>query len=352
MKANSRHSSSRQTGFSLAEIMVGLAIGMLATMVILQVLSVFETQKRTTTGAGDAQTNGSIALYTIGRDLQMAGYPLLPSGTSDDPADSPIECTALTINGVADTTAPNRLSPVAITNATSDSIVIRYGDSPTGGIPVDITAAPVASTTLPSPAMDVPVSSNVGCRDRDRVLMFNGANCALSSVPVSGVLPTAPLTVIIENNTAITAGAAVANAKLACLGSWNEITYAVNNGNLERSGQPSVVGIVNLQAQYGISASTSSNQVTQWVDATGTWGAPATGDRNRIKAIRIAVVARDAKREPNEVTNAVTAWTDTKNGSTAPTIDLSADSDWKKYRYRVFETIIPLRNVIWAKNTL
>ena len=30
----------------------------------------------------------------------------------------------------------------------------------------------------------------------------------------------------------------------------------------------------------------------------------------------------------------------------------SADSDWKKYRYRVFETIIPLRNVIWAKNTL
>lgn len=351
MKANNGRSFSRQSGFSLAEIMVGLAIGMLATVIILQVLSVFEAQKRTTTGAGDAQTNGSIALYTVGRDLQMAGYPLLPSGKSGSD-DSPIECTALTINGVADTTAPNRLSPVAIVDATSDSIVIRYGDSPAGGIPVDITAAPVASTTLPAPAMDVPVSSNFGCRDRDRVLMFNGTNCALSSVPVSGVLPTSPTTVIIQDNTAIAAGAAVANAKLACLGIWNEVTYAVNNGNLERNGQPTVVGVVNLQAQYGISASTNSNQVNQWVDATGTWGTPSTGDRNRIKAVRIAVVARDAKREPNDVTSAVTAWTDTKHGSTAPTINLSADPDWKKYRYRVFETIIPLRNVIWSKDTL
>lgn len=350
MKANNRNSS-RQSGFSLAEIMVGLAIGMLATVVILQVLSVFEAQKRTTTGAGDAQTNGSIALYTLGRDLQMAGYPLLPSGKAGG-ADSPIECTSLTINGAADTTTPNRLSPVAIINATSDSIVIRYGDSPAGGIPVDITAAPSASTTLPSPAMDVPVSSNFGCRDRDAVLMFNGATCALSSVPVSGVLSTSPNRVIIQDNTAITAGAAAANAKLACLGSWNEITYAVNNGNLERNGQPTVVGIVNLQAQYGISASTSSNRITQWVDATGTWGAPSTFDRNHIKAVRIAVVARDAKKEPNEVTNAVTAWSDPKHGSSAPTINLSADPDWKKYRYRVFETIIPLRNVIWSKDTL
>ena len=40
-------------------------------------------------------------------------------------------------------------------------------------------------------------------------------------------------------------------------------------------------------------------------------------------------------------------------GSPAPTIDLSpADTNWGRYRYRVFDTIIPLRNVIWAKDTL
>ena len=36
-----------------------------------------------------------------------------------------------------------------------------------------------------------------------------------------------------------------------------------------------------------------------------------------------------------------------------PTIDLSpGDANWARYRYRVFETIIPLRNVIWSKDTL
>ena len=64
------HSRLRQAGFTLVEIMVGMVIGMLATIVILQVLSVFETQKRTTTGTADAQTNGSIALYNISREMQ------------------------------------------------------------------------------------------------------------------------------------------------------------------------------------------------------------------------------------------------------------------------------------------
>ncbi|MEW6562752.1 MAG: PilW family protein [Pseudomonadota bacterium] len=56
--------------------------------------------------------------------------------------------------------------------------------------------------------------------------------------------------------------------------------------------------IVNVQAQYGISATASSNVVTQWVDATGgTWAAPTVNNRNRIKAVRVAVVARSDKPE-------------------------------------------------------
>lgn len=93
-----QHTILRQAGFTLAEIMVGLAIGMLATLVILQVFSVFETQKRATTGTADAQTNGSIALYTLGREMQLAGYGLIPFGVAGT-LDSAIECTALTIDG-------------------------------------------------------------------------------------------------------------------------------------------------------------------------------------------------------------------------------------------------------------
>jgi type IV pilus assembly protein PilW len=124
-----------------------------------------------------------------------------------------------------------------------------------------------------------------------------------------------------------------------------------------------VVGIVNLQVQYGISAAANSNQVVQWVDATGgTWSAPTVADRNRIKSIRIAVVARNAKIETGNVTTACSSTTaaaptglcawEGNVTSPAPVVDLSNGANWARYRYRVFETIIPLRNMIWSRDTL
>ena len=56
-----KHSSiTRESGFSLVEIMVGMAIGLLTTLVIMQVFSAFEGQKRSTTGSADAQTSGGL----------------------------------------------------------------------------------------------------------------------------------------------------------------------------------------------------------------------------------------------------------------------------------------------------
>jgi len=334
MKSPIRNSLSSQAGFTLVEIMVGLVIGLLASVVIMQVFSVFEAQKRTTTGTSDAQTNGGIALYNITREMQMAGYPLMPV------ADSPLECIALTIDGAADT--PARLSPVSIADNTSDTITIRYGDSAGGGSPSKITAM-----NAPSP-IDVNVDSNLGCTQGDRTLIVNGTNCFMATA--SEVQ--APSRVQLTNITG-----AAPNLDLSCLGNWNEISYSVNNGNLERDNTPAIAGdgvaavggIVNLQAQYGISAAATSNTIVGWVDASGgTWAAPTVANRNLIKAIRIAVVARNAKREPEVVTPApLTVW------AGATTIDLTASiADWDHYRYRTFETIIPLRNVFWAKGSL
>ena len=352
MKQSNMRPPLHQAGFTLVEIMVGLAIGMLATMVIMQVFAVFEAQKRTTTGTADAQTNGGIALYNIGRELQMAGYPLIPV------TNSPLECTTLTINGTVDATIPNRLSPVTITDGgaaagASDTITLRYGNSLMGGVPTQITAMGAPTVN------DATVGSNLGCQAGDITLITNGTTCAMSSA--SAV--TGTTTITLADTTA-----AISNANLACLGTWNEITYAVNNGNLERTvapsaAIPSVVGIVNLQAQYGVSATANSNQVTQWVNASGaTWAAPTVADRNRIKAVRIAVVARNAKIEPAAVTAAcnstpaaaptgLCAWAGSA-ASPAPAVNLSNDPNWARYRYRVFETIIPLRNTIWSKDTL
>ena len=352
MEPSNKPSPFHQAGFTLVEIMVGLAIGMLATLVIMQVMSVFESQKRVTTGTADAQTNGGIALYNIARELQMAGYPLMPID------DSPLECTTLTFGA----TGIGSISPVTITDgvaasgvSASDTITLRYGDTLMGGVPTTITAmgAPTAN--------DAVVDNNFGCQLNDIAIITNGTTCAMTSVTALSAASAIPATITLQNTAATIAG-----ANLSCLGAWNEIVYAVNNGNLESNGVPTVVGIVNLQAQYGISTTANSNQVTQWVDATAAgfdFDAPAVADRNRIKAVRIAVVARNPKMESIAVTSACSSLTaaaptglcawEGSVASPAPAIDLSAgDPDWLRYRYRVFETIIPLRNVIWSRDTL
>jgi type IV pilus assembly protein PilW len=346
-----------QRGFTMVELMVGLTIGLIAVVIIVQVIAVFDAQRRTTTGTADAQTNGGIALYSIAREAQLAGYPLVPA------TDSPLECTTVTYGG----TGITGITPVSITDgvsasgvSASDTITLRYGSSPMGGIQTQITSLTGNAAT---------VKSNLGCSVNDVTIVNVGATCAMSTATAVSASGASPITVTLANTTT-----AAANANLACVGAWNEVTYAVNpaTGNLDRTivlngvstTTPSVVGVVNLQAQYGISATPSSNTVTQWVDATGaTWAAPTVADRNRIKAIRVAVVARNAKMEPDNVTTACSSTTSASptglcawagsTASPAPTVDLSqGDASWARYRYRVFETVIPLRNVIWSKETL
>lgn len=349
MRLSHGNSQRDEDGFTLVEIMVGLAIGMLLTVVILQVMSTFEAQTRTTTGSADAQTNGGIALHTISSELQSTGFGLLPM------ANSPQECTTLTIAGVADTTVPNRLTPAAIIHgatASGDRLVIRYASSTSGGVPT-----PIATVGVPNPT-DLVVGTTLGCQVGDDSLIVSGATCAMSKVSAISAVGVSPKIITLADTTA-----AVTGANLSCLGTWNEVSYRVNNGNLERNGVPSVASIVALEAQYGISATPDSNQVASWVEASAApWLAPTAAERNRIKAIRVALISRNDKREGADVTAACSSTTSAAPtglcawagsvASPAPAIDLSADADWRKYRYRVFETIIPLRNTVWAKDTL
>jgi type IV pilus assembly protein PilW len=167
---------------------------------------------------------------------------------------------------------------------------------------------------------------------------------------ISAGLP--PHTITLQDDTGI-----AVNANISCLGTWSAVTYAVDGGNLQLNGNDSVAGIVNIQAQYGIANSANSNRITAWVEPTGaTWAAPSVANRNRIKAIRVAIVARNSKLELGNVTAecdpVVEVGGAIETASPAPEIDLSDDADWRRYRYRVFETIIPLRNMIWSKDTL
>lgn len=350
---NTRNKSLLQSGFTLIELLVGLVIGLLTTLVIMQVFSAFEGQKRSTTGTADAQTNGSIAMMTIQQHVQTAGYGL-PMPNSDN-LDNALRCGAVPAFVDPVTGDTTDVFPVEITNNAangSDSILVRFSTTALGAIPVDIVNPANAAG-----ASGLTVTSNIGCANEDIAMIVNGPNCALTKVQDAN--GSGNDSTHVRLYAAVTPATSVmANGKIACMGDWQDYTFALdaNGTELQLNGQSIVSEVVSMQAQYGVSATAGSNDVTSWVDAGGIWASPTVANRNRIKAVRIALILRNPLQEKqingNNVTPAVPiAWTP-MNGSAAPVVDLSHIPNWGAYRYRTFETIIPIRNMLWSKDAI
>lgn len=349
----------RQSGLGLPEIMVSIAIGLVTTLVIVQVVTGFEGKKRTNAGNSDAQTNGAIALYAMQRIGRQAGYGL-PVYTQTENGINPMNCAIEpTIDHDADSaTGAVGIAPVTIgdggsTAGATDAVTFRFGNPMAGGVPMrvsNITSGNVVS-----------VDNNLGCALNDYVLMSGTGGCTLTRITaLDPAVSTTQMTLA-----SIGVGQAIGDV-VACLGSsWVEDKFSVSQGDLVLTAnngaeQKTVTGIVNIQAQYGIAADVGSANITQWVEPTGSWGATmTTADRNRIRAIRVAIVARNSQREKESVTNNCTtakgvvnkgpcAWDDSSVAMPAPKIDLSNDPNWRRYRYRVYESIIALRNVSWS----
>ncbi|MGZ8252500.1 MAG: PilW family protein [Methylophilaceae bacterium] len=359
----------KNAGFGLVELLVGLVIGLLATLVIMQVFSAFEGQKRSTSGTNDAQTSGSVALHSLQRDVQLAGYGL----PLYDANNLSLKCaTTPTFDHDNDPATPGiSMLPIEIIDGgalpgASDIITVRYGNSASGGIPVQVSGTITADT--------IPVFTNMACNSGDAVFAVTGTSCMVTTVVGSDADLTGDKTHI-----ALKSAAGISNgSRISCLGAWGEFQYQVDiaNSTLLRNGIPIVAGVVNLQAQYGISNAQNDNQIRQWVDATGAWAAPgnvsaacnaASANRNCIKAIRVAVVARNGLLERDVVSTAcssttvatptgVCAWDATSANPTvaspAPVVDLSNTPSWSNYRYRVYESLITLRNIVWTKDRL
>ena len=60
----------RVAGMSLVELMVAMLIGLIGIVIITHLYITNDRYKRSTTGTGEAQVNGAIALYTIEREIR------------------------------------------------------------------------------------------------------------------------------------------------------------------------------------------------------------------------------------------------------------------------------------------
>lgn len=338
-------------GFGLVELMVGLAVGLVTILVITQVFASFEGQKRTTSGTGDIQTNGAFAIYQIEREVRMAGYGLVGTGGLLCPLGANVAVDAY----AAPAAAPLAPAHIVDGGAGPDTLTVARSASPTTAIPGTLaTFAPGVVKASPSSVQKDNVFMLASARG-DKVCSILKATSVTGS-PVSTITYAAPpATVVIPayqaNDIVVDMGSMVMYRYEICPRGLVEYDLNVVAPGTACDDPPPpgvrviAADVVDMQVLYGVTPA-ESPVVNLWTPATGGWSdATLSNPANaaevaRIKAVRIALVLRGSVQEKEDVSPAtIKLWQDLAYDYAVPD---------RKFRYRVFETLIPLRNVIWS----
>jgi type IV pilus assembly protein PilW len=384
-----------QRGFGLIEIMVGVVIGLIAVLVIFQVYTVAEGFKRNTTAAGEAQMNGLFSTFVLGMELANGGAAMAVS--------APDLASCADTGNIATTFRP---IPVLITdgggNANPDSFVVTYSIATT-----------LASTAMfnadAAAGQSYQIQSPGGFHDGDLIVGISaptaayppGAACASSKitavsapgtvdVDISGILTKVANVTITHTGTTISysGDGRPGSSTLLNMGPADraqKIQYSVNNGVLYSTplldsngapaalpGNPLASNIVNMKVEYGIDSNLDPKRLLDtWVQASAAGWDPATllpapiTTINQIKAVRIGIIVQSEQFDKDlagftggdylngdynwvlfDCADAVKANCPGRLTGSVPA-SASPPGNW---RFRKYETVIPLRNEIWNKS--
>jgi type IV pilus assembly protein PilW len=365
-------------GMSIVEILAAMLIGLIGMTIIMQVYSLSEARKRTTTGTGDAQIAGNIAMFMLERELRPAGFGLVTSNSTLLGCSLPIhDDDRGAIAAVTGLTPNLTMGPVIIEagGANPDRIAIAYGNSWSAVDGAEFATAPTAAGPLG-------VKNSAGFQVGDVVVIQEGTNCALAEVtgfdvassnnilheaatPYSFTRTNDANQIVTVNRTsryndnASLGFAFTVNAKLFSLGRDPVVrqyrieddklvtrslfpydaTQDANNDGWSESELSE--GIVNLKAQYGIDANDDGViEGAEWNTTTPTTEA----QWKQLLAVRVGLLARSGQYEKEQVTPNAPEWF----GGAFPMANPADGTDWRNYRYRVYQTVVPLRNIIWS----
>ena len=159
------------------------------------------------------------------------------------------------------------------------------------------------------------------------------------------------------------------HANVFNLGEMTTRTYSISNGQMVlNDGETETEfadGIVSMRAQYGLDTN-GDKAVDAWVSPRGAspvnplasytpnHGSFLIGTDLEIAqswrmviATRVAVVTRNSNLEKQvvETRGTIPLWTN-PTGDVAPSYTVPS-GDGNRYRYKVFETVVPFRNMIW-----
>jgi type IV pilus assembly protein PilW len=389
--------SQRQRGFSLIDVMVGIVIALIAVLVIYQVFDISEGIKRNATGAGDAQQNGLLSTFMMVLQGSNAGANIAVSGEDLD------VCPFGDGSNLSDVRASLRPFPVIVTDsgddAVSDSFVVNYGAAERLVTTVGFKSVPVTFDSTD----DYLVQSPLGFKRGDVIVLISGSgvgsgagkctssviNADVDAADSDGYVTlkhSAPADVSQygSSSTLLNIGSAPHRVRYdvdgdncttnSCTLRSQELFYVSGDGTAAtdifkdvNTPVPVANNVVLMKVQYGL-ADPATGYLQKWVKATSDggedWRPSVMLDKSyvelsRIKALRIALIVRSesydkcayADKCPDPTTNAFSyslfsqcddiPCPDPITGTLDPTPGSG------NFRYRVYETDIPLRNAVW-----
>jgi type IV pilus assembly protein PilW len=400
---------SQQSGFTLVELLVSMIIVVITMGAIYNVFSITQGYRRTSSNMSAAQEVGAVALFSLERDLRQAGYGLqLPVGLSatfyDQCTVNGVDRSGSTIRNFSFNLAPFTITQGGVASdgsALPDSIEVTFGNGVTQSAPVAITDNWLVDGTTTA----IPVSDNFS------VMSFNPGTQDVILVAQPGVgCSLTQITSRCTNNTQVSwtgSGTAVNSAasancnapsgavRLTGTVGWLGISNTTRYGQLlpgtftpdTTSGGTTVIGtrILNLgpaptSARYSLQPDgTAANRLqlvrqehfggTTEVVADdivnlkfqiglddGTFVTPGAApiDWDRVRALRVGIVARSNLLEKDQ-RNSTGQIAPVTSGpieilpatATLAAVRMNVAGDAQRYRYRVFNTVIPLRNLNW-----
>ncbi|MBN9408215.1 MAG: PilW family protein [Burkholderiales bacterium] len=380
-KLLSLHAPARQMrGFSLMEVLIGLTIGVVCALAIFQALSVWTARSRTTAAGSDAQVAGTLAMYYLDRDFKLAGMGF---GT----ATTEFAGCQIATSDATFLPAP-RLAAVDIiqgAGGAADTLRVLYGTSE-----YMVVGQPFEATTDTSKQTRARAGFNPGDRFIAAGRSTAGTvSCALLTM-TRFATPDDGKTILHEagygpftdfygtpsrftHTTNVTTGWTGYTGRLFNLGPTPVLAEWTVAGNTLRrvnrlvtqadgslvptadlTQQVVASGVVNLQAQYGLGDANGRIGDGDWLDTL-----PVGTDWTRVRAIRFGLLVRSDHYDPSdEMASTVNATSPSWAGGnfTMVNVDGSTGStankanDWRYYRYRVYETVVPLRNMIWGNS--
>lgn len=364
------------SGFTLIEMLVGIAIGMIGLLVMYKTVSLWDVRTRAAIAGGDTQVAGTLAAFEIERDIKLAGMGFGQATAPD------MGCSVTGTDSASGTALNFRMLPVEIIDndgaGLPDELHVLYGNSSF--------FANIAQYTLSS-ASSKKMVNRYDFKPGDLAVVTDNSggvpgssNCALVQITADTNIDNLTLDHAAGSYTNYYASAAsdaryntpaptvaFSAGNMYSLGPDPRRNVWTVNGDSLRSvdtlhGTTSdyAEGVVDMKVFYGIDANGDQQiSAAEWTKAP-----PVGTDGKNILGVRLALLLRNRNFEkPGAGPDAqfYVATNPTYLGANGLVTnfamhDLNATTDsnvvgspnnWRSYRYRVYEKVVPLRNMLW-----